>query len=309
MPKMASMSKFTWNNEVKMTTQEFPVGSDCAVKIESTACDITVTGLDRPQVVIESRSKDECHVVHHEDSLQITADPQRCDHLAVSIPGGCTVTVGSVSGDLSVAQLAGEVAIKSMSGDVVARQITGHLHIHAVSGDVAIMNSSVPDLVIETVSGDISLETELSAEGNYSLHSISGDMHVVLDEGQRCTLRYQSLSGDFTCSLPHELRRQGWGKVEAAINGGGVVIACNSTSGDLAVRPTRSSTQQPIPVQPTSEAKETHPLSESFGLNAGALTVDVPTDVPHTRMEVLKAIENGSLSVAEGLARLQALDK
>lgn len=306
---MASTSKSMWNSEVKMSTQEYPIGSECTVSIESTACDITVTGADQPQVVIETQDMDACHVVRQEDRLQITADPQRCDSLAIAVPAGCTVKVSSVSGNLNVTQLAGEVTLKTMSGDVAARQISGHLHIHAVSGDVAISRSAIPDLAIETVSGDISLETELAPEGDYSLHTISGDMLVILDEGQPCVLRYLSLSGDFSCSIPHELRRQGWGKVEAVINGGGVAILCNSTSGDLAIRPAYIATQEPAPAQPATRVNETRPLSEPFTLNKGKALQAAPTDGPRTRMEVLKAIENGSLSVAEGLTRLQALDK
>jgi hypothetical protein len=166
----------------------------------------------------------------------------------------------------------------------------------------------MPDLAIETVSGDISLESKLAEDGEYSLRTISGDIQVMLDSGQRCTLRYQSLSGDFTSSLPHELRRQGWGKVEAAINGGGVVITCNSTSGDLDVRPARSATQEPESVPPTARVNETRPISNPFALNEGKATQAAPAARPRTRMEVLKAIEEGTLSVTEGLAKLQALD-
>ena len=306
---MANTSKSMWNSEVKMSTQEYPIGSECAVSIESTACDIALTGADQPQVVIETQDMDACHVVRQEDRLQITADPQRCNSLMIAVPAGCMVKVSSVSGDLQVTQLAGEVTLKTMSGDVAAKQITGHLHIHAVSGDVAISRSAIPDLAIETVSGDISLETELAPDGEYSLHTISGDILVILGEGQGCVLRYQSLSGDFSCSVPHELRRQGWGKAEAIINGGGVAILCNSTSGDLAIRPAHSAAQEPAPVQPVTRVNETRPLSEPFTLNEAEAAKATPTDGPSTRMEVLKAIEKGALSVTEGLARLQALDK
>jgi hypothetical protein len=292
-----------------MSTQEYPIGSEYVVSIESTACDITVIGADQPQVVIETQETDECQVVRHEDRLQITADPQKCDSLAIAVPAGCTVKVSSVSGDMKVTQLAGEVTLKTMSGDVDARQITGHLHIRVVSGDVAISRSAIPDLAIETVSGDISLETELAPEGDYSLHTVSGDMLVILDEGQCCLLRYQSLSGDFSCGVPHELHRQGWGKVEAVINGGGVALLCNSTSGDLAIRSAHSATREPARVQPTVPVSETRPLSEPFALHESSAAQSAPPAGPRTRMEVLKAIEEGSLSVTEGLARLQALDK
>ncbi|MHB1356879.1 MAG: DUF4097 family beta strand repeat-containing protein [Anaerolineae bacterium] len=292
-----------------MSIQEYPVGSECAISIESTACDITVTGVDQPQVVIETQNQEECHVVRNENRLQIIADPQRCDNLAIAVPTGCTLVVSTVSGDMKTSQLAGDVTLKTMSGDVAAHQITGHLNIRAVSGDVAISRSATPGLAIETVSGDISLESALAEDGEYSLHTISGDIRMILVKGQRCTLRYQSLSGDFTCSAPHEVRRQGWGKAEAAINGGGVAITCNSTSGDLVVRTEHSATQKPAPLQPAPRVNETRPPSAPFTLNEGTTTPATPAAEPRTRMEVLKAIEEKSLSVADGLAKLQALDQ
>lgn len=291
-----------------MSAQEYPVSPECVVCIESTACDITVTGAGQLQVVIETQNQDECHVVRHENRLQIIANPQRVDNLAVMVPAGCTLEVSSFSGDLTVSQLADEVTLKTMSGDVAAQQISGHLHIETVSGDVAIAVSAISGLAVETVSGDISVESELAPEGEYSLHTISGDLRVMLDEGQRCTLRYQSLSGDFSCILPHDLRREGWGKMEVAINGGGVAMECVTTSGDLTIRPARIIKKESAPEQPVTRVKETRPLTEPFALNQDKLAQAVPPAGQLTRMEVLKAIEEGSLSVPEGLARLQALD-
>jgi DUF4097 and DUF4098 domain-containing protein YvlB len=298
-----------WNSEATMSTQQYPVDSESSIDIESTACDITIAGVDQAQVVIKTQDMEECRVVRQENRLQITANPLRCDNLVVAVPAGCTLRVSSVSGELQVAPLAGDVTLKTMSGDVSVHEITGHLHLHTVSGDVAISHSAIPDLTIETVSGDISLDTELAPDGNYNLHTISGDILVTLDETQRCIVRYQSLSGDFSCNLPHELRRQGWGKVEAVINGGGVAIQCNSTSGDLAIRPARKTSQEPGSAQQAVRTNDTRPLSDPFALDKNQATQPASPAVPRTRMEVLKAIEEGTINVTEGLARLQNLDK
>jgi DUF4097 and DUF4098 domain-containing protein YvlB len=59
-----------------------------------------------------------------------------------------------------------------------------------VSGD------EIRDLAVETVSGDITFGAGLEQDGNYSLHTISGDIHLRLPEDERCLVLYRTLSGD-----------------------------------------------------------------------------------------------------------------
>ncbi|NLG28732.1 MAG: DUF4097 domain-containing protein [Chloroflexi bacterium] len=209
-------------------------GEYCTVSVEAVVDDVEVRGWDRAEVGVDA---DEDHVVLSADgaSIKVRARAKGSGDFAVYVPRSCAVRVNSVSGDAAVKDVSGDVEVQSMSGDVEVRNDRGKLWARSVSGDVDVRASRLRDASLETVSGDVRLETPLNEEGRYLARSTSGDLHLRVPQNQGLTVVFQTLSGDLSTKLPHEDRRQGWGKHEYLINGGGVAFDVTTTSGDVHV--------------------------------------------------------------------------
>jgi hypothetical protein len=291
--------------------QTFAVGNECVVVIEATSGDVHVSGWDRAEVRVNS-GDEQASVRQEGATFQIRPIPIGSGDVSVQVPHQCDLTLRLVSGDCTLEGTIGQVFIQTMSGDVKARNLQGDVNVRTVSGDISLLGSHLAHVEIGTVSGDSTIESPLDAGGAYHVHSVSGDVRLLIPENQPCTVKHHSLSGEFKCKLPFESRRQGWGKLEAVINGGGVAYTVDTTSGDVTVA---AAGALPEEAQPRAE-HATKPLGEPPSEDAEPFAVTEPVaaqgeDAPSTtqrRMEVLKAIEEGKLSVTEGLAKLRELE-
>lgn len=279
------------------------------VILETTSGDIQVRGSEGDALWVRLSNGDP-QVNKAEDALRIRSPQAGSGDLDVHLPRGVReVGVYTASGNLRIADLQGEIRIRSMSGDLFMRDIRGELSVRAVSGDIRVLSSDLSTVTIETVSGDCTVETPLHDEGVYRLRSVSGNLLLRVPEGQSCTIEHQSLSGGFRCGLEHLIHPEGWGKQRIKIQNGGVSVRMRTTSGEVSIQPLASNEaaqdESPFSAEPLfSQAREPQQEEdEPFGLE------DTPPADERTdeRMQILKAIEEGTLSVAEGLARLRTL--
>lgn len=303
-------------------TQTYDVKGRCTIVVEATSGNVQIKGWDKPQIVAET-SHDSAQVREEGSTFRIRAGLAGSEDIELRVPHQCDLTLYLVSGDAKLKGITGKIDVQSMSGDIKAEKISGMVKAHSISGDIVLRESALHNLAVDTVSGDCVIESALDVEGSYRGSSVSGDIRLLIPENQRCTAHMQSLSGEFKCSLPHQVEQQGWGKLTAQINGGGVDIFVRSASGSLAIKaaekvgesfeePGRS--QQEEVAEPFTGERSTKPLedtppapaSEPFGLEGDETSA--PQDKAQRRMEILKAIEEGRLSVGDGLARLRELE-
>ncbi len=235
--------------------------------------------------------------------------PYQC-HVATDMVSGKTEVQGvhgglklsTVSGDAEVADLAGDCQLKTVSGDIRARQVEGRLKVNTVSGDVRVKTSQLASLQANTVSGDLTMSTPLQPDGEYSAHSVSGDFKLEVPAETRCTVAMSTVSGDLRCALPHDVLENRRGSKRYAVNGGGVTVMFSSVSGDMSVR---TGEGEPAAArEPVSAAEDWSAAAEDV---AHTETRSAEGDPSTERMRILKAIENGEMTVEEGIARLQAL--
>jgi hypothetical protein len=206
-------------------------------------------------------------------------------HCAVDIQGvSCNQSIGgvegkvrmnSVSGLMKLSDLNGDLDIKTVSGDITAERIHGKLGFDSVSGDVNLQTCNFEEISGKTVSGDVILQTPL-ARGPYDFKSVSGNVKLRLPKAQGVTLELMSVSGDIKKNVKTTRSNNRPGSKRYEFWGGGVEIRLKSVSGDLEV-------------EAEGDQTPTH----------------VEQDLPaRSRLEILEAIENGSLSVEEGIRRL-----
>ena len=83
----------------------------------------------------------------------------------------------TVSGAMTIDDVTGPVDVNTVSGDVECGNVRGSFKVHSVSGAVTAQASQTPEVSINTVSGDITLDLTNSA-ATITSNSVSGDVTV-----------------------------------------------------------------------------------------------------------------------------------
>jgi DUF4097 and DUF4098 domain-containing protein YvlB len=160
---------------------------------------------------------------------------------SISAPAGASITAESISGNVSVRDLRGELSLSSISGNIAvanggrisnAKSISGNVEITAteiesasnvssVSGNVTVRNlkarrldlGSVSGNIIiddvacdrvqaQTTSGDVDFRGALAGGGRYDLQSHSGEVRITLAGDTGFELDANSFSGSVRTDLP-----------------------------------------------------------------------------------------------------------
>jgi DUF4097 and DUF4098 domain-containing protein YvlB len=127
-----------------------------------------------------------------------------------------TVAVDTGSGDIEVDAISGDAAIKSGSGDVRLEDVAGDAVVSTGSGDIEIghvaraaqlrsasgdvrVGEAGTDVTVQTASGDQQIDAV--TQGQVTMQSASGDLHVGIRRGSRLAVDARSLSGDTTSEI------------------------------------------------------------------------------------------------------------
>jgi DUF4097 and DUF4098 domain-containing protein YvlB len=220
-----------------------------------------------------------------------------------------------VSGDLTVTDVSGDCGMTTVSGDVHARHISGSLTVRTTSGDVRLTDSQLDHFNLNSVSGDFTIETPLTPGQHYLARTVSGDLKVLVPPGTGATIQMKSMSGDVISELPAEIIKAGRRHWQGRINGGGANVEMNSVSGDLRFAHSGISG---APNPPSGSAPETGGFEGSPAVQSSSAETaagDAPSspvvaDTPNAQDEtnaILKALEQGEISVEEAMEKLDAL--
>jgi DUF4097 and DUF4098 domain-containing protein YvlB len=83
----------------------------------------------------------------------------------------------TVSGTLTLDDITGAVDVNTVSGEVECGNLRGPLRVHSVSGAVTAQHTDAPEVSINTVSGDITLDL-VNGTATIKSNSVSGDVTV-----------------------------------------------------------------------------------------------------------------------------------
>jgi DUF4097 and DUF4098 domain-containing protein YvlB len=259
--------------QIDKVSQTFKVGDNAALDLSHLSGDIRVTGVGGNEIKIDAtkraRHRDPEQAKRLLQALRVdinnfngrvevrTIYPRRgtfgnnisasVDYV-ISVPVGATVAVKSISGDISVTNVKGEVRAETVSGDVdisatpnvsVAKTISGDvtardigtqttlvlstvsgtvlgtglrvraLEAGSVSGDVRLIGSEIDRLEAKSVSGNIEFDAPLSKAGRYEFTSHSGNVRIVLSGNTGFELDADTFSGSVRSDVPVTLRAIG----------------------------------------------------------------------------------------------------
>jgi Putative adhesin len=105
------------------------------------------------------------------------------------------VEMHSVSGDIRASKLRGRISANSVSGDLTLDDINGALSGKTVSGELAV-NGTLTGLEFESVSGGVAFSGDIKGDGLYSVNTHSGDVRLTLPSNIDATLEMQTFSGE-----------------------------------------------------------------------------------------------------------------
>jgi hypothetical protein len=252
--------------------------------------------------------------------------------LRVEVPHGAHVSVETASADISASDLSGEKHFRTASGDVSTIRLAGALQVETVSGEIEVEGAAPLDLAAKTVSGDVQvrvpsvrrldigttsgdirLDAELNGPGPFAMRSISGDATIIGRAGFR--VEAESITGDLSSDLPSK-RDSMPGRKVLIVGRPGPTLAFRSVSGDLHVAEPRDAAPLAVDTDDTGDAGSAPAAAAAGPAGAAAEGSDAQPrfgDAPDTaddpRLDVLRALERGDLTVAEATDRLRELDE
>ncbi len=331
------------------TTLDHQIGPRGKFTLRQASGEIQVRGVEGDRVRVRSlddgRSLDEMfHVEAGDDFVELRQIEKfglgirmfskgDSPEIAVEVPHGATVFVETASADLVASDLSGRKEFKTASGDLQLSRLAGTLEVQTVSGDVELEGQAPIDLGLKSVSGDISvrvpqlrrlevsttsgdlrLDAELAGSGPFAIHSISGDVTIVGRSGLR--IEAETITGELASDLPSK-RESMPGRKVLIVGRPGATMAFRSISGDLhVVQPRDAGIESLVPEAPAPPAAPPPPPSPApvskvatagaRDANSGAATT---TDRDAVRLEILRELERGEITVAEATARLGQLDE
>jgi hypothetical protein len=144
--------------------------------------------------------------------------------LEVAIPAGMPLSASSVSGNVTVTGVQGDVRANSVSGNVRLERI-----------------KSASTVTAGSVSGDVMAQVEaLTGRGDLHFSTVSGNVELELPKVLDADLSMSTVSGTINSDYPLTLNgRMGRRKIEARIGNGGRNLDIGTVSGDVRLRAAR----------------------------------------------------------------------
>lgn len=146
-----------------------------------------------------------------------------------TLPKGVSVSIDYNSPfaneDIEIKDMENEVEVSTLNGNVKCLNVTGPLVLNSISGDIDVtiskLNQNSPTS-ISLVSGDLDITLPVNSPANLEMSALTGGVYTDFDIK--------------TDSKASNLSRVGGNNIETRLNGGGVELNLNCTSGNIYLR-------------------------------------------------------------------------
>jgi len=218
--------------EVEVTARKHAEESDVnAVRIEvvQEGGDVTICAVYPGAGNSCERGGGENHMRGHND---VHVD------FTVRVPAGVNFHGAAVSGDVSANGLTGTVELTSVSGDVSGTALTGRADLNSVSGDVELETAS-GEASGRSVSGGVRATVRGRATAPLRFSSVSGDLTISLPRDLGADLEMSTVSGEMSTDFPLTLGAGGRirrNRMQARVGEGGRTLVLSTVSGSVHLR-------------------------------------------------------------------------
>lgn len=155
---------------------------------------------------------------------------------------GHEVDAESVSGDIELRGAGRDVSVESVSGSIYAHVTADRLHAESVSGDVKLLNEgTLKRGEFSSVSGDVRIESAITADTDIELESVSGDIELTARGDVNARIEAETGPGgdiinQLTNDAPDEAEFTGAESLDIKVGNGGGRIQASVVSGEIAFR-------------------------------------------------------------------------
>lgn len=218
--------------------QARPLDPRGRLEIDNLKGRVEVRGWDRPEVKVTGSLGDGVErLVFEGDGKRLRIEvkypsktmPKRTEPttLVVQVPLRAELEIDTVSADIDVHGMASrELSLESVSGDITANGAPRRAKVESVSGDINLtLNSGDVDadtisgdlvlngrldgsVSVETVSGDVRVDSKGVALSSFRAGSVSGDVQVRMGLAVDGVVKMESVSGDLLLLVPRDLSAQ-----------------------------------------------------------------------------------------------------
>lgn len=191
----------------------YPLQPQASLKVATASGGVTVIAEDRDDLEVDPPER-RVEFKHDGRHAEIKA---RSGSITVRCPLGTDVSVGVISGHVSlsgefgsvkVAAVSGSIEIDSARGDVDVRSVSGHLSVETCGGRCQLNTKSGHIRIghveksarVSTLSGSVEVGT--AGNDDVEVKTVSGRVTVHVAEGKHPRARLRSLSGRIRCDCP-----------------------------------------------------------------------------------------------------------
>ncbi|MBS3819116.1 DUF4097 family beta strand repeat protein [bacterium] len=148
---------------------------------------------------------------------------------------GKDVDCQTVSGDLRVQDVKGYVVVFTVSGDLSLERIKGSVEAETVSGNVEMKEVTDAEKIKgKTLNGEIVYEGSLRKGSRYNFNSHSGDIHLNIPASSSFELEAKTFSGEIESDFEIALSgKVSSKKIRGTVNEGGAELSLDTFSGDV----------------------------------------------------------------------------
>lgn len=156
---------------------------------------------------------------------------------------GERIRAKTYNGDLAIVDSRGHVEVSATNGDLELRNVGGELDVKTLNGDIELAGIAARIVHAKTMSGTISYDGAIEADGEYTLSAFSGGVDLIIPRNSGATLTVSTFSGtidspDFPLTLrPGTRARESKGQsMTFTLGNGGARISLESFSGEIRIR-------------------------------------------------------------------------
>lgn len=232
--------------------KSYEIGQGGSINVRNISGDVIVTGYEGETILVlgfkEGRDRDRVWVEDNSAGNKVDVRaryPENCDcnasiRFEVKVPRGDYKfdAISSVSGDVDVTGVGGDLRARSTSGNVTVRGVSGAVNASSTSGNVHVgeINGTVSG---RSTSGNVEVEIlQLNGAGDMDFASTSGNVRVKLPSNLDADVRMSTTSGGLKTDFPltiEEPERGSGRRASGRIGAGSRNLNLKSTSGSVSL--------------------------------------------------------------------------
>jgi DUF4097 and DUF4098 domain-containing protein YvlB len=188
----------------------FSVPPGTKLRVASASGRILVTAEDRDDIEVDPPERR----VEVNAGERVAEVKSRSTNLHIRVPTGTDVSVGAISGSVTLEGTFGSVKVNAVSGQIQVENATGDVDVRSVSGNLSV-GSAAGECCCNSKSGRINIGSvgrsakaatisgtvELGTEGleDVEIKTISGHVTINVPAGRRPRARFRTIAGKLRC--------------------------------------------------------------------------------------------------------------